>query len=143
MNTVKIAALRPRNGTAARRVQINSRLKVQVASAFLLVATILITGCTGGGSPVLETAKPTGVTDQPARGYEQIAAGSEEELVMNAGRRVYFSSGSAELDDVARETLDLQAQFLNTHPKWLVKLQGFADDPGTATTPCPTSGPRR
>lgn len=104
---------------------------LRFSSSALVAGALLVTGCTGGGSPVLETAKRTGVTDQVARGYEQIAAGSEEELVMTAGRRVYFASGSAEIDDVARETLDLQAQFLNTHTKWLVKLQGFADDPGT------------
>ncbi len=102
-------------------------------SVFFLGA-LLAAGCTGGGGPDLAAIKPTGVTDQVARGYEQIAAGSEEELVMTAGRRVYFAAGSAEIDDVARETLDLQAQFLNTHTKWLVKLQGFADDPGTNNT---------
>ncbi len=103
---------------------------LRFSKSALVAGALLVAGCTGGGGPDIAAIKPTGVTDQPARGYEQIAAGSEEELVMNAGRRVYFSSGSAELDDVARETLDLQAQFLNSNPKWLVKLQGFADDPG-------------
>jgi peptidoglycan-associated lipoprotein len=97
---------------------------------FLLLAGLAVAGCTGGGSPDISAIKPTGVTDQPARGYEQIVPGSEEELVMTAGRRVYFAANSAELDDIARETLDLQAAFLNQHTRWLVKLQGFADDSG-------------
>ncbi|HSO48753.1 MAG TPA: OmpA family protein [Rhizobiaceae bacterium] len=103
---------------------------LRFSSSALVAGALLVAGCTGGGADIA-AIKPTGVTDQVARGYEQIAPGSEEELVMTAGRRVYFASGSAEIDDVARETLDLQAQFLNTHTKWLVKLQGFADDPGT------------
>ena len=50
---------------------------------------------------------------------------------MNAGRRVYFAAGSAALDDVTRETLDIQAAWLQQNSSWLVKLQGYADDPGT------------
>lgn len=76
---------------------------------------------------------PAGVTDQPAQGYAPVQPGSEEDFILNAGRRVYFAAGSAELDDVARETLDIQAQWLNRNPNWLVKLQGYADDPGTAS----------
>ena len=44
------------------------------------------------------------------------------------------SGGSAALDDVARETLDMQAAWLNRNPSWLIKLQGYADDPGTSNT---------
>ncbi len=39
---------------------------------------------------------------------------------------------SADLDDTARVTLDKQAQWLQQYPQWKVKLQGFADDPGSA-----------
>ena len=49
---------------------------------------------------------------------------------MEVGRRVYFTRNSAELDDVARETLDLQATWLQRHPRWLIKVQGHSDDPG-------------
>jgi peptidoglycan-associated lipoprotein len=107
-------------------------MKLRNAYLPLLVCAALLAGCTGGGSPVLETAKRTGVTDQPAQGYSPVATGSEEELIMTAGRRVYFSSGSAELDDAARETLDMLAAFLTRNPSWLVKLQGYSDDPGTS-----------
>jgi len=63
--------------------------------------------------------------------FDKIEAGTEQQFILRVGRRVYFASGSAELDEVARETLDLQAVWLRQYPDWLVKLQGFADDPGS------------
>jgi peptidoglycan-associated lipoprotein len=51
--------------------------------------------------------------------------------MVNVGRRTFFTESSAELDDTARVTLDKQAQWLQQYPQWKVKLQGFADDPGS------------
>ncbi len=102
----------------------------------LLVCTLgaLLSGCNDISKPELAVApQPTGVTDEPARGYAPVQAGSEEDFIMNAGRRIYFASGSADLDDVARETLDIQAAWLTRNANWLVKLQGYSDDPGSAS----------
>ncbi len=108
----------------------HARRRLQAASLALILAA-LVAGCTGGARPesVLSPG-PRGVTDQPAPGYAEVRPGSEEDFIMNAGRRIYFSAGSAALDDVARETLDLQASWLASNPRWLLKLQGYADDPG-------------
>jgi peptidoglycan-associated lipoprotein len=57
--------------------------------------------------------------------------GTEKDFMLNVGRRVFFKQGSAELDETARVTLDSQAEWLNRYPRWTVKLQGFADDPGS------------
>ncbi len=98
------------------------------------VLAAMLSGCNDIAKPELAVApQPTGVTDEPARGYAPIQPGSEEDFIMNAGRRIYFSSGSAELDDVARETLDIQAAWLTRNANWLAKLQGFSDDPGSAS----------
>jgi peptidoglycan-associated lipoprotein len=59
------------------------------------------------------------------------APGTEQDFMLNAGRRTFFGQSSAALDDTARQTLDKQAQWLSRYPQWKVKLQGFADDPGT------------
>lgn len=99
-----------------------------VAIIALLLSGVALSGCNAAralGDP------NSGQTDDAAVGFADIKSGSEENFIMTAGRRVYFTSGSAELDDVARETLDLQAAWLNSHRSWLVKLQGFADDPGS------------
>ncbi|APG88897.1 OmpA/MotB domain-containing protein (plasmid) [Sinorhizobium americanum CCGM7] len=79
------------------------------------------------------TAAPTGQTNDPAPGFENVAAGSEEDFILNVGRRTYFTQDSATLDAVAKATLDKQALWLNSNPRWLVKLQGFADDSGSGS----------
>lgn len=69
-------------------------------------------------------------TNQPAPGFENVKPGSEEDFILNVGRRTFFTADSAELDSTAKTTLDSQAAWLKQNPKWLVKLQGFADDSG-------------
>jgi peptidoglycan-associated lipoprotein len=105
---------------------------VSRTTVLAFAAALLVAGCNDVSKPELSVApQPAGVTDEPARGYAPVQPGSEEEFILQAGRRIYFASGSAELDDVARETLAIQAAWLNRNPNWLVKLQGFSDDPGT------------
>ncbi|MCZ4088896.1 OmpA family protein [Sinorhizobium psoraleae] len=78
-------------------------------------------------------APMTGQTNDPAPGFENVVAGSEEDFILNVGRRTYFTKDSATLDLVAMATLDKQAIWLNSNPRWLIKLQGFADDSGSAS----------
>lgn len=109
----------------------SARFQVRAAAVAALVSALGLAACNDVSRPELSAAPaPRGVTDQVAPGYASVQTGSEEDFILTAGRRVYFSSGSADLDDVTRETLDLQAAFLQRHPQWLVKLQGYADDPG-------------
>lgn len=75
----------------------------------------------------------TGHTNDPAPGFENVKAGSEEDFILNVGRRIYFTQDSATLDSVAMATLDNQATWLNNNQVWLLKLQGFADDSGSAS----------
>jgi outer membrane protein OmpA-like peptidoglycan-associated protein len=75
----------------------------------------------------------TGQTNDPAPGFENVKAGSEEDFILNVGRRIYFTQDSATLDSVAMTTLDNQAAWLNSNQTWLLKLQGFADDSGSAS----------
>lgn len=62
---------------------------------------------------------------------------------MNVGRRVYFAKGSSVVSDEAKMTLQNQAKWLKDNRKWLVKVQGHADDPGSeaAQKHFPPSGP--
>jgi outer membrane protein OmpA-like peptidoglycan-associated protein len=73
-----------------------------------------------------------GATDDPAAGFESVQPGSEEDFILTAGRRIYFAENSAALDDTSRATINNQIAFLQKYPKWYAKLQGFADDPGSA-----------
>ncbi|KQS91111.1 MULTISPECIES: OmpA family protein [unclassified Rhizobium] len=98
-------------------------------------ALLALAGCTTPDIAAVEepTVVPmTGNTNDPAPGFETVSLGSEEDFILNVGRRIYFAQDSANLDSVARATLDKQANWLNLNPRWLVKLQGFSDDSGSA-----------
>lgn len=100
------------------------------ATAMLLALTACAT--TDIASVEEPPAAPlTGQTNDPAPGFENVKAGSEEDFILNIGRRIYFTQDSAKLDAVAVTTLDNQAAWLNRNPAWLIKLQGFADDSGS------------
>jgi len=90
-------------------------LQAGVFAGLLFVAACSTTG--GGGLAIPGATTPEdmlppqtgGYTDDPAAGFENVSAGS---------------------DDTARATVDNQVAFLKKYPKWFAKLQGFADDPG-------------
>ena len=103
----------------------------QLAATAMLLA---LTACTTTDIASVEepaAAPLTGQTNDPAPGFENVKAGSEEDFILSVGRRIYFTQDSAKLDTVAMTTLDNQAAWLNRNPTWLVKLQGFADDSGS------------
>ncbi|MDB5590075.1 OmpA family protein [Enterovirga sp.] len=92
------------------------------------VAALGLAGCV----ETVQTARGPGPLPAGtiAVGTETPGGGSED-FVLNVGRRTYFREASAELDSVARETLNKQAEWLKRYPRWKVKIQGFADDPGS------------
>lgn len=100
----------------------------------LVALALLLASCasTGTGGFTRSSQPPSEAADAPAEGGVNVQSGSEEEFIVNVGRRTFFAEGSATLDDTARVTLDKQAMWLSEHPQWKVKLQGFADDPGSA-----------
>lgn len=95
-----------------------------VIPALLLLLTACRSSDGDGGSL-------SGPTDTPTETGINVAPGSEQDFMVNVGRRTFFAQGSAALDETAKVTLDKQAEWLSQHPQWKVKLQGSADDPGT------------
>ena len=94
-----------------------------------IALALALAACSAGAS----TGGPSiSLGNNTAPGFEEVKGGSEEDFMLNVGRRTYFAEGSAELDDTARATLDKQADWLRQNPIWLIKVQGFADDPGSA-----------
>ena len=93
--------------------------------------TAMLAGCASVDEVAYEgLAAATGPTGTPIAAFANMKAGSEEDFIMNVGRRTYFKAGSAALDGTAKATLDKQAVWLNQHSHWKIKLQGHADDPG-------------
>lgn len=114
------------HNTAARRP---AAARSRGASLALVAAIALMTaGCLG--DRLQQEAAPD-VTNAPAGAGLNMPSGGNEDFIVNVGRRTYFREGSAELDSTAKVTLDHQAAWLAQYPRWKVKIQGFADDPGS------------
>lgn len=65
---------------------------------------------------------------QPVRRGIAVSAETELKFIAEAGDRVFFSAGSAELGQRARSVLSQQARWLKTRPEFDVLVEGHADD---------------
>ena len=92
-----------------------------------LICCGVLAGCNTAG----QFSSPD-VTNAPAFG--DISSGSEEEFIINVGRRIYFDKGSATVSAEAMVTIENQAVWLNRNKKWYAKIQGHADDGGSEAT---------
>ena len=62
---------------------------------------------------------------------EGIEPGSQEDLIVNVGDRVFFAYDSAELDADAQELLQYQAAWFKEHNITSVTIEGHCDERGT------------
>jgi peptidoglycan-associated lipoprotein len=60
-----------------------------------------------------------------------IAAGTQEDLIVNVGDRVFFEFDSSDLTVDAQATLDAQAAWLMQYPDTNITIEGHADERGT------------
>ena len=82
-------------------------------------------GCAGGPT-ASAVVSPTIVSSADA------PAGSNEDFIVNVGRRVYFAENSAELNEAGKDTLKLQLEWLTKYSGYKIKIEGFSDDPGSS-----------
>lgn len=75
-------------------------------------------------APVPRPAEP--VVREPGL---PVAAAVEDKFVREAGDRVFFSAGSAELGSRARAVLSSQVQWLRSERAYDIVVEGHADDP--------------
>lgn len=57
--------------------------------------------------------------------------GSQQDFVVNVGDRVFFETDQTDLSQVARATLDKQAQWLTNYGQYSFTIEGHADERGT------------
>ena len=60
-----------------------------------------------------------------------ITAGTQEDLIVKVGDRVFFEFDSSELTVDAQATLDAQAAWLAQYPDTNITIEGHADERGT------------
>lgn len=109
---------------------------VSILSVLLLVAACTKKPEEGGlitdsGLSAADRAPVTGTT-----GYDQSALGaptpgSQQDLVVNVGDRVFFGYDQFDLTAEARGVVERQAQWLRTYPNVSVIVEGHCDERGT------------
>jgi peptidoglycan-associated lipoprotein len=115
-------------------------------SSSLLAAAFLLTACSSDDEYDYGTDGDIGAADpqvtydsgQSGNGIgsdslpaNQPAPGTQEELELSVGDRVFFDYDSAVLSPVATETLDRQGAWLRQYPGLVVTIEGHADERGT------------
>ncbi len=87
-------------------------------------------GTTVTTAPVTSEAPSTPSTTAPATTAAP-APGTQEDLVLNVGDRVFFDFDKAILKPQAQRTLERQAAWLKKYPNVTVTVEGHADERGT------------
>ena len=77
------------------------------------------------------TEETTASSGEAASSSTTIIPGSQEDLIVNVGDRVFFDYDSAELDADAQELLQHQAAWLKQHNILSVTIEGHCDERGT------------
>ncbi|HRJ70459.1 MAG TPA: OmpA family protein [Beijerinckiaceae bacterium] len=99
-----------------------------LAAVAAVVGTLGLAGCQSS-APTMASAD---VTNAPVGAGVNVSPGSREDFIVHIGRRVFFGEGSADLDGTDLETVTLQAAWLARYTSYKVRVQGHADDRGSA-----------
>ena len=57
--------------------------------------------------------------------------GSQEDLEVNVGDRVFFDFDRFDIKEAARDTLDRQAAWMRSNPSVTITVEGHCDERGT------------
>ncbi len=85
----------------------------------------------GGGSGSSDASSSVASSELASRTPAGARAGTQEDLVVNVGDRVFFALDSHQLRPDARATLEKQAQWLRQNAGVTVAVEGHADERGT------------
>lgn len=78
----------------------------------------------GSGAATATAATPAATATGPK-------AGTQQDLVVNVGDRIYFDFDKYNLKADARATLEAQAAWLKAHPSLTITVEGHCDERGT------------
>lgn len=112
---------------------------------FALFAILLVTACSGNKDKgaltdeALRTQDVGAVSEEvygDGNGYGAntlgaAGSGTQEDLVVNVGDRVYFGYDRYDLTEDARKQLEAQAAWMKNLPSVTVTIEGHADERGT------------
>ncbi len=101
----------------------------------VFAATLLLAACetpseVSGGTTVATTAT-TSTTTAPTTTISGPTPGSQEDLVVNVGDRVFFDFDKSDLSPEARATVEALAAWMSSYPATTIGIEGHADERGT------------
>ncbi|GAK46557.1 peptidoglycan-associated lipoprotein [Tepidicaulis marinus] len=96
-----------------------------VAAAFLALAACSSTPDEDASA----ASNPSSVSSETAPGGA--TPGTQQDLVVNVGDRVFFDLDRSDIKPEARQTLQRQAAWLKQYPALTVTIEGHADERGT------------
>ncbi len=107
----------------------------------LMLSTVMVlAACSSDEEAAMNTSMPAGAVGGVAGdGFGQggaapiggVVPGSQQDLVVNVGDRVFFALDQADLTSEARSTLDRQAAWLKQYTNVSITIEGHADERGT------------
>ncbi len=98
--------------------------------SMLIVAGFFLASCAATKTEQGGGADAASASASSSSGGE-ITAGTQEDLIVNVGDRVFFEFDSSELTVDAQATLDAQAAWLMQYPDTNITVEGHADERGT------------
>jgi peptidoglycan-associated lipoprotein len=98
--------------------------------AAVLALTLAAAACSGKTDELAGGAGGPGGAGGYGRGGPA-TPGSAQEFAQNVGDRVFFESDQTDLTPTAVATLDKQAQWLSSYPRYTFLIEGHADERGT------------
>lgn len=108
----------------------------------LLAVLVLVAGCTtapkdtgllstDSNIPVTESPMPEATIPPPADVTQGPAPGTQQDLVVNVGDRVFFGYDKYDLTSDARATIEKQAAWLKQYAQLNITIEGHCDERGT------------
>lgn len=109
------------------------------ARALLMLAAVAtLTACSSDEEAAVDTSMPSTAgsglagsdygAGAPVNG---VTPGTQQDLVVNVGDRVFFGYDQTDLSAEARSTLERQAAWLKQYPNLSITIEGHADERGT------------
>ncbi len=101
----------------------------------IFAATLLLAACetpseeTGGTTAA--TTATTSTTTAPTTTISGPTPGSQEDLVVNVGDRIFFDYDKSDLSPEARATVEALAAWMSSYPASTIGIEGHCDERGT------------
>jgi peptidoglycan-associated lipoprotein len=104
-------------------------MSLRILSAF--TAVLLLAACESAPSDTGMAAGGGGAGSSSSSANQGPRPGSQEDLVVNVGDRVFFDFDQFSVRQDQRAVLDRQAAWLKKYPEVTVTVEGHADERGT------------